>query len=204
MLQGSWFAGDKNQGCGINLIKEASRFMRLFILLLCFTIFMTGCKYSSSSFQITKDGVFSKSRIITQFSISQYKIESENLDDIRPNSHTELMRYCCELKANKSGSKKILFKSDNSRYRWSLCKLDTSIVTNDSLNALTFEDKSRYLEERTKFEKRIPKEEMALSFIIKKGFVYQIFGLPDLDGSYYFRLDSDDKLIVKFFDNGAW
>ena len=130
--------------------------MRLFILLLCFAIFMTGCKHSSSSFQITKDGVFSKSGIITQFSISQYKIDSENLGDVRPNNHTELMRYCCELKANRSGSKKILFKSDNSSYRWSLCKLDTSIVTNDSLNALTFEDKFRYLKEKTKFEKPIP------------------------------------------------
>jgi len=178
--------------------------MRLFLLLFCFAIFMTGCKYSSSSFQITKDGVLSKSRIITQFSISQYKIDSENLDDIRPNNHSELMRYCCELKNNRSGSKIILFKSDDSRYRWSLCKLDTSVVTNDSLNALTFEDKFRYFEERTKFEKRIPEKEMTLPFIIKKGFVYQIFGLPDLDGSYYFRLDSDDKLIVQFFDSGPW
>lgn len=178
--------------------------MRLFILLLCFAIFMTECKYSSNSFQITVDGVFSKSRIITQFSISQYKIDSENLDDIRPNNHTELMRYCCELKANRSGSKKIQFKSDNSKYRWSLCKLDTSIVVNDSLNALSFEDKLKHLKERNKFENHIPHDEMKLPFVIKKGFVYQIFGLPDLDGSYYFRLDSDDKLIVKFFDNGAW
>jgi hypothetical protein len=167
-------------------------------------LFKIGCKYSSSFFQITKDGVFSNSRIITQFSISQYKIDSENLDNIRPNNHKELMRYCCVLKAYRSGSKKILFKSDNPRYRWSLCKLDTSIVANDSLNALTFEDKSRYLEERAKFEKHIPEEEMTLPFIIKKGFVYQIFGLPDLDGSYYFRLDSVDKLIVQFFDSGPW
>jgi len=45
---------------------------------------------------------------------------------------------------------------------------------------------------------------MTLPFIIKKGFVYQIFGLPDLDGSYYFRLDADDKLIVQFSDSGPW
>lgn len=178
--------------------------MRLFILLLCVVLFKTGCKYSSSSFQITTDGVFSKSRIITQFSISQYKIDSQNLEDIRPKDHKELMRYCCELKADSSGSKKVLFKNDNSRYRWSLCKLDTSIVESDSLNELTFRDKLIHLKERDKFEKYIPEDEMTLPFIIKKGFGYQIFGLPDLEGSYYFRLDSDDKLIVQFFDSGPW
>jgi len=41
--------------------------------------------------------------------------------------------------------------------------------------------------------------------IIEKGYVYQVFGLCDLEGSYYFCLDStSQKLIVQYQDAGPW
>lgn len=177
--------------------------MKLQVLVLCFGIIIFGCKSSLNPVKITKEGIFFDDRVINQFSISQFKDDSKSLSDIRPNNHTEVMRYCCELKAGGKGNNKVLFKDDNSMYRWRLCLLDTSNVKHNGVNPTAFTDSSKVLEEINKFKEHVGKE-IILPFTIEKGYVYQLFGIPDIEGSYYFRIKADGELIVQFFDNGPW
>lgn len=179
--------------------------MKFIIFFIWFFIVLSGCQDSSSTYRIKIEGVYSQRGSITNFSISQFNIDHEQLDDIRPHSHIELMRYCCELRTSKNGSKHVLFSPmDTINYDWFLCKLDTSIVSNDSLNNLTFEEKLRYLHSRDRDQNIIRDNNLHLPFTIRKGYVYQIFGLRNLDGSYYFRLGPNNTLIVQFFDRGPW
>jgi len=179
-------------------------FMKSYIKIFTCIVIVFGCGYTSNSYQIKKDGVFSKKSIITQFSISQFKMDHKILDDIRPNEHTELMRYCFELKDDRKGNKGVLFKTGGSNHRWTLCKLDTTIIANDSLNNLSFGEKLKYIKERDKLRTDSPSNDFPLPFAIQNGYVYQIFGLPNLKGSYYFCLDSDNKLLVQYEDGGPW
>lgn len=172
----------------------------IFFLGLC----LVGCQQALDIYQIKIDGVFAKSTIITQFSVSEFKMDHADLTDIRPKEHTELMRYCCYLKNGAKGDNKVLFNMDNLNYRWSLCKLDTHIVESDSLNKLSFEEKLKYLNETDQYKNDKLVDGVTLPFQIRKGFVYQIFGLPNLEGSFYFLLNSNNKLIVQFVDKGPW
>ncbi len=50
-----------------------------------------------------------------------------------------------------------------------------------------------------------PKVSAASHLKIERGFVYQVFGLCDVEGSYYFCKDSvGDKLIIQYQDAGPW
>ena len=178
--------------------------MSFYVYLIAIVLLVGGCQSREKAYKISKEGVFSNHTIITQFSISQFPMDHLNTDDIRPHSHVETMRYCCELKKNQHGKTKIIFATNDSNYRWNLCKLDMSLIENDSLNNLSFEAKLQYLKERNRHRTYVPSDHFRLPFQVDKGYVYQIFGLPNLEGSYYFRLDSDDKLLVQFVDMGPW
>lgn len=168
------------------------------------SLVLCGCYYGQDRYVLTAEGVYSKSAPIRQFSITQYPIDHDGMDDIRPMSHVEVMRYCCELRPNRNPSRRVLFSSaDGRNYRWSLCKLDTSIISNDSLNSLSFEEKLKYAD-RKKADRSPIDQRFNLPFNVKRGYVYQIFGLKNLNGSFYFRLDSNNRLVVQFFDNGPW
>jgi hypothetical protein len=53
--------------------------------------------------------------------------------------------------------------------------------------------------------KSFPEVSKASPLEIEQGFVYQVFGLCDVDGSYYFCLDSlTNRLIVQYQDAGPW
>ena len=174
------------------------------VYVICISLVLSSCQYGLDRYTITPDGIYSKSGPIREFSITQYPIDHDGMEDIRPLSHFEVMRYCCELRPNRSPSKRVFFSSNDGRtYRWSLCKLDISIIANDSLNNLPFEEKLKYAD-RKKADRSTIDQSVNLPFNIEQGYVYQIFGLKDLDGSYYFRLDSNNRLIVQFFDRGPW
>lgn len=50
-----------------------------------------------------------------------------------------------------------------------------------------------------------PKKEGTAPFIVERGFVYQAFGLCDINGSYYFCIDSvTNKFVVQYQDAGPW
>ena len=169
-----------------------------------FLLILSGCQSPSGNYKITSEGVFSKKYTITQFSISQFILDHDNLEDIRPIDHTELMRYCCELLKETNGEKNVFFNSDNSQYRWSLCRLDTTLITNDSLNSLSLKDKLEYINQKDSLITFNLNDDFRLPFIIMPGYVYQIFGLPKLEGSYYFCLNSENKLLIQFADKGPW
>ena len=133
----------------------------------------------------------------------RYEID---ITDIRPNNRNEVTRYCCSLNKNSKSSKEILFSNLNKNYKWSLCELDLSIVENDSLNALSIEEKLEYTKRRELLESRVKDSvtKGSLPFTIQKGFVYHVFGLCNIEGSYYFCLDSTNKLLVQYQDGGPW
>jgi hypothetical protein len=151
-----------------------------------------------NEFMITEKGVNSKKRKIIQFSISQFKSDSFNDNDIRPKNHEELMRYCCKVKSSQSRIKNVLFK-DTTNYFWEFCKLDTSMVSN---SALSMQQKIDLIKIRE--HKNINLHNYKIPFQIEKGFVYQIFGLPDFEGSYYFCIDNFNKLKVQCQDQGSF
>jgi len=179
-------------------------------LIIVLTLNCMSCKYvikPSHLYSIDKNGVASKSGCtIETMSISQFNRDHNNFNDIRPNNHNEVTRYCCWLNNNSKGSSKISFSMTNRHYSWFLCKPDESILENDSLNNLTVREKLEYIKRKELLEpdnKNYLHQE-SLPFKIKKGYVYQIFGLCDVEGSYYFCLDANNKLIVQYFDSGPW
>jgi len=139
-------------------------------------------------------------------SISQLNLDHSNLNDIRPNAKNEVTRYCCWLNKNSKGSSSISFWKANSNYRWFLCKWDMSIIENDSLNNLTLQEKLDYTKrmEQIRLKDKNFVHRDSFPFIIQKGYVYQVFGLCDVEGSFYFCLDSTDNLIVQYVDRGPW
>lgn len=179
--------------------------MRWKIELINFTIFcivLSGC-FTKDNYSIERVGLSSKNSGVESFSISQFKSDSQSKEDIRPVNHTEVMRFCCEVKKGKKALRRVLF-SDTSNYRWSLCLLDTSIVTNDSLNKLSDEEKRRYIKEQNIANGLKGKSDFQIPFVIQRGYVYQLFGLDNLDGSFYFRLSDQGDLKVQFFESGPW
>ncbi len=158
-------------------------------------------------YEIDITGIKSRTECtIENLSISQYYRDNNSLDDIRPNNRNEVTRYCCSLNKNSKSSKEILFSNLNKNYKWSLCELDLSIVENDSLNALSIEEKLEYTKRRELLESRVKDSvtKGSLPFTIQKGFVYHVFGLCNIEGSYYFCLDSTNKLLVQYQDGGPW
>ena len=109
-------------------------------------------------------------------------------------------------KKNAKGSNKISFLKPNPNYRWYLCKLDLHIVENDSLQNLTLEQKLNYVEMMDKVtlsdSEYVHRRSFPLS--IEHGYVYHIFGLCDVEGSYYVCLEASGELIIQYFDRGAW
>lgn len=178
--------------------------MRYVIILLEVFFIVAGCQDPAKSYSITIQGVFSKNAAIDHFSISQFKLDHQDLRDIRPKSHSELMRYCVDLKEKSLAQKIVLFDKSESDYQWTLCKLDTSLLANDSLSRLPFEEKLKYLNAREQSNKSSVNRTILFPFAVRKGYVYQIFGLPDIHGSYYFCLSADDKFLVQYVDQGPW
>lgn len=171
------------------------------ILLSALAIVCFSCSYST--YEISTDSVSHSFRKIEHFSISQYHRDNENLEDVRPNDRTELTRYCCELKQDGIAMNTVFF-DDTINYLWRLCKLDTSIVVNDSLNSLTLSQKLDYVEKMEEYDRLYNPTRFGTPFKIENGFVYKIFGLPRLAGSYYFYIDSLGKLIVQYHNEGPW
>jgi hypothetical protein len=131
-------------------------------------------------------------------------MDHEDLSDIRPSTHVELMRYCCEIQMGGKGERTVFFKMNNTNYRWTLCKPDLSILTNDSLNHLTFKEKLAFVQKQDSTKHEISSIHRQLPFQVEKGYVYQIYGFPNLEGSYYFCLSSGNELVVQYVDAGPW
>ena len=170
------------------------------LLFIFFVFILASCKDLGNLYTITRYGVYSKYHKISHFSISQFKLEYLDKNDIRPKNHVELMRYCCDIKPSLNKLKKVLFR-DTSNYFWEYCKLDTSFVTN---NSLSFKQKIDLIKLHEQQNNDLDLIKYKLPFQIEKGFVYQIFGLPDLDGSFYFCIDSSNKFIVQYQDAGPF
>ncbi len=173
-------------------------------LVFIFYVCLSGCTAREKLYQITVDGVTSRSKTITEFSISQFKKDHLDESDIRPNEHNELMRYCCKLSVENKGKKMVFFGKDTPNYTWSLCKLDTSLAMVDSLSNLTVLQKLSRLKSRDSLKISINDENLKLPFVVQNGYVYQIFGLEKMEGSYYFCFNSEGKLIIQFVDKGPW
>ncbi|HEY6437643.1 MAG TPA: hypothetical protein VIY47_13710 [Ignavibacteriaceae bacterium] len=177
----------------------------IFFILLCLS-----CNHSlppSERFTVDINGVTSRTGcVIETMSISQYNVDHNNLNDIRPNNRNEITRYCCWLKNDSKGSTKISFLNASPNYRWYLCKLDMSILENDSLNGLSEQEKLAYIkrEEIIALRDKNYVHRDSFPFIIQRGYVYHMFGLCNIEGSYYFRLDATNKLIVQYQDGGPW
>lgn len=174
---------------------ESTNYILLFVMLF-------GCS-TKDNYSIERFGLSSKYGEIVSFSISQFKSDSESLEDIRPINHTEVMRYCCEVKKSKNASSHVFF-SDTSNYNWSLCLLDTSIVTNDSLNNLSDGEKLKYIQMQNIKNSFVGASDYRIPFIVQKGYIYQLFGLNDLEGSFYFRLSDKGDFEVQFYESGPW
>lgn len=180
------------------------------IWLLFFILTCLNCNYSlalSERYTIDINGIKSRTGCtIENMSISQYSRDHNNLEDIRPNNINEITRYCCWLNKDAKGSDEVSFWKSNSNYRWYLCKLDMSILENDSLNALPLQEKLVYIKkmEMIKSNNKNHAQRDSFPFNIQKGYVYRVFGLCDIEGSYYFCLDSTNKLIVQYQDGGPW
>lgn len=173
--------------------------MKLLFLFSFFLLFMgVSCKKMPDQFTITENGVYSKKHKIIQFSISQFKKDGIDENDIRPKNHDELMRYCCKLKSSNYNIKAVLFR-DTTNYLWELCKLDTSLVSNSTLSLQQKIDLVKLIE-----QKNFDLSNYKIPFQIEKGFVYQIFGLPNFEGSYYFCTDNSNKLKVQYQDEGPF
>lgn len=154
---------------------------------------------------IDRTGIKSRTGcILENISISQYNLDHDNFKDIRPINRNEVTRYCCSLNENSKGSDEISFLKATSNYRWYLCKLNTNIVENDSLNNLPLQEKLEYIkrmELATISDKNYVHRD-SFPFNIQQGYVYRVFGLCDIEGSYYFCLDSLNKLVIQYFDRG--
>lgn len=175
--------------------------MKLSFIFSFFLLSMCGsCKMVPNQFIITMNGVYSKKQKIIEFSISQFKIDGFDENGIRPKNHEELMRYCCKLKSSKHNIKNVLFK-DTANYFWERCKLDTSLVSNSSLS---LQQKIDLIKIKERKNPGLNLSNYKIPFQIEKGFVYQIFGLPNFEGSYYFYIDSSNKLKVQYQDGGPF
>jgi len=178
--------------------------------LFCALVFVYSCKLvlpPSERYTITQKGIRSKTGCqITNMSISKFRRDDESDSDIRPKDRNEITRYCCWLKNGRRGKRRISFLEADGNYSWYLCKLDMSILESDSLNSLTLTDKLAYSKkmelEAIKDKNYVHRDSFPL--IVQKGYVYQVFGLCDVDGSYYFCLDANGKLIVQYKDAGPW
>lgn len=179
-------------------------------LIFAFCFLLIDCRFvlpEHKRYTIDKSGIKSRTGcMIENMSISQYNRDTSYTSDIRPKDRNEVTRYCCWLNKDYKGSNYISFSKPTLSYRWYLCKPDMSILENDSLNSLTLKEKLAYLEEK---EKRALVDKNYLHkdsfpFIIQKEYVYKVFGLCNVEGSYYFCLDSNNKLIVQYQDRGPW
>ena len=166
------------------------------IFFLCnLLIVFNGCNSASQQYLITMNGIYSKEIGIQQFSISQFKAGKFDSTDIRPKDHTEIMRYCCSIRPGKTEKMSVLFK-DTLDYKWEYCKLDTSLV-DSNYNGSTVTSSTG---------NEIPNTNLSISlpFRIEKGYVYQIFGLTGVNGSFYFSLNNENELFIQFHDQGPF
>lgn len=179
-------------------MRKTTYFLMQFFLI----ILIVHCGDKGNSTRVTVDGVYSFHQI-TQFSISKFKRNNESLTDIRPENHEEIMRFCCDLKDKHKPATFVFFNMSDTNYSWHLCKLNTSLIENDSLRSLSFEEKLKFLQTDTTYNKT-PFVKQQLPFVIETGYVYQLFGIRDLNGSLYFCLNNSGKLLVQFVDKGPW
>ena len=152
---------------------------------------------------IEVDRITTTNRPVDFFAISQFKRDHLDLIDIRPKKHIEVMRYCCEAKENRPRSKTVYF-ADTLNFRWSLCKLDTSYVTVETLNETSLKKVITETDIILKLPTNNQNAYFKLPFSIDSGYVYQIFGLNDLNRSCYFCLDEEKNIVIQFFEKGPW
>ena len=177
---------------------------KLFVIL----FFFVACNVTlgpSERYIIDRTGIKSRTGcILENISISQYKRDHDNLNDIRPININEVTRYCCSLNENSKGGDEIYFLKATPNYQWYLCKLNTNIVENDSLNNLPLQEKLQYIKrmELAMISDKNYIHRDSFPFNIQQGYVYRVFGLCDIEGSYYFCLDGSNKLVIQYFDKG--
>jgi len=164
------------------------------------SVIAVGCVLSEeNTYKITLDGIKSKGNTeLQRFTIALYnKPEGQ----MRPYpTSKELARYCFEFDSVKKSCKTVSFTESNNHYVWSRCDLDLSYVETDSLKSLPLKQKLALIHKDTlaiKLFTRMP-------FSISQDTLYHVFGLDEIEGSYYMALDENNTLIVDYFDGGPW
>ena len=149
-----------------------------------------GC--NNQKYQINKNGIKGVS-LNDGFTIAELKDGK---------SSEEVLRVCCEPVSHTELKRQLYFKKKNVGYHWNFCTLDLRFVENDSLKNLSLEEKLEIL--RREGHIGSPEHFDTIPINFKVGTWYHIFGLEDIEGSFYFYVEKDGAFKVEYFDGGPW
>lgn len=151
-----------------------------------------------------------KYTITENYILSIYEIDSFSIAEIEvtdigengiPYNYQEIARVTCE--SNLGTDRKIFFHKENAGYSWTFSNLDLRFVEADSLKDLSVEEKLRILRDEGAFDGEVTHfKTMPLKFDIGKWF--HLFGLKNIQGSYFIFVKPDGSLLVRYFDGGPF
>ena len=172
--------------------------MRIFSFLVVITIVLSACgeseKVNKGPYDLSEAEITSK-KSIERLTVAQIDVSEISPEGI-PVRFREHARFCCEVKPNSSAKKRIDLKSENEAYRWFLCNLNTRFAEDDSLKNLSIKEKLAIVDVgEVKYLDKLP-------FDLNSGEWFQVFGLADVDGAYYVRMDENEGFVVKYYEGG--
>lgn len=150
----------------------------------------------TNSYEITKEYIrwYSNIRCIRIELLENNELNSDNY----PVSNKVIKTFCCESNSNLL-TNIIYFTKPNNGYTWSVCSTDLTYVENDSFKNLSVEEKLKIIVSKdtintyNKFE--------VMPFVFEFGKLYHLIGLEDIEGSFYLHLNSNNELVVRYYQD---
>ncbi len=185
----------------MEMLKIKTRFLSRLILFVFLALVTFSCKTfiaKENRYDINLTGICSRTfcKMETMFIYVYPKDSILNEKDIRPTNRKEINTIKCEIKNGMSASSCISFASKQSNYNWYY--LDFGILENDSLNALSEKEKLKYVADRERKNFKDSSYKKPFPFVVEQRYVYEVAGLCSVNGSYFFCLNSENKIIKQF------
>ncbi|MCF8373974.1 MAG: hypothetical protein K9H64_20285 [Bacteroidales bacterium] len=152
---------------------------------------------SGKNYKVTEEYI-KGSTYINNFTISELEVSSIGGNGL-PIKEKDIVQYCCKS-SSKSLKKKIYFNRKNKGYKWFYCTLNLDFIEVDSLKKLSEEQKLTMIHQ-------VRGENMyfdTIPFRFEAGKWYHLYGLENVEGSYYIHFNIKKEFIVKYFEGGPF
>ena len=138
------------------------------------------------------------------FSFSIAKLDVQQLNNLGfPGTFTETDRVTCRLE-NGTKAKKIFFHKENAGYVWYKSSPNYDFENNDSLNKLSTSEILEFLKKEGVLKNAHKNRYLTIPFELESGNWYHLFGLNDIEGSYFIYVNKDRTFKTYYFDGGPY